>query len=133
MHLGSNSVDRETIWKGKAWLYTKSNQRHTTCRLGACETDVVRRAIKKGVAIYQNHQGSAKEFLYGVDLCASAVDLCGYGVDLDEVLGGSGVDLFLGVDFLLAEQNCWRIPKTRVSRFLPFYPLISTFQDLPCI
>ena len=49
------------------------------------------------------------------------------------ILGGSGVDLLFGVDFPLAAQNCERIPKTRVSRFLAFYPLISAFQALPYI
>ena len=48
------------------------------------------------------------------------------------MLGGSGADLFFGVDFPLGVQNCERIPKTRVSRFLRFYPLISSFQALAC-
>ena len=37
------------------------------------------------------------------------------------------------INFLLRAQKYERIPKTRVSRFLAFYPLKSAFQALPCI
>ena len=37
------------------------------------------------------------------------------------------------IDFPLGVQNSERIPKTRVSRFLHFYRLISAFQALSCI
>ena len=33
----------------------------------------------------------------------------------------------------LGAQNCERIRKTKVSRFLPFYPLILAFQTFSCI
>ena len=36
-------------------------------------------------------------------------------------------------DFPLGAQNCERIRKTRVSRFLPFYLLILVFQASSCI
>ena len=36
----------------------------------------------------------------------------------------------IAIDFPLGVQSCERIPKTRVSRFFPFYPLISAFQAL---
>ena len=39
----------------------------------------------------------------------------------------------VGVDFSLAAQNCERVPKTRVSRFLAFYPFIPALQALPYI
>ena len=69
-----------------------------------------------------------------MDLGGSGVDLSGSGWicgGSGSILGGSGVECGLsGVDFPLTAQNCERIPKTRVSRFLPFYPLISAFQAL---
>ena len=34
------------------------------------------------------------------------------------------------VDFPLGAQNCKKIRKTKVSRFLPFYPLTCAFQTL---
>ena len=37
------------------------------------------------------------------------------------------------IDFPLGAQNYEIILKTRVSRFLAFYPLKSVFQALPCI
>ena len=38
------------------------------------------------------------------------------------------VETVIMADFPLGAQNCEKILKTRVSRFLLFYPLISAFQ-----
>ena len=40
------------------------------------------------------------------------------------------VETGIMVDFPLGAQNCEKMRKTRVSRFLPFYPLIGAFQTL---
>ena len=60
-------------------------------------------------------------------LCFS-ISYCGCSVDWKP----SCECLMMPADFSFGVQNCEKIPKTKVSRFLAFYPLISSFQALAC-